>query len=73
MEEQGADLRMPHAKAMESGLFELHPNGPEGIGRVFNCTQVGQVIIVLYSFVKKTTQKTPNHELEIAPRRLKEG
>ena len=34
MEEHGADLRMPHSKAMGSGLFELHPKGPEGIGRV---------------------------------------
>ncbi|MDP1633283.1 MAG: type II toxin-antitoxin system RelE/ParE family toxin [Gallionella sp.] len=71
MEEHGADLRMPHSKAMGSGLFELRPKGPEGIGRVFYCTQVGQVIVVLHSFIKKT-QKTPNNELEIAVRRLKE-
>jgi len=32
---------------------------------------VGQVIVVLHSFIKKT-QKTPNNELEIAVRRLKE-
>ena len=71
MEEHGADLRMPHSKAMGSGLFELRPKGPEGIGRVFYCTQVGQVIVLLHSFIKKT-QKTPNNELEIAVRRLKE-
>lgn len=71
MEEHGADLRMPHSKAMGSGLFELRPKGPEGIGRVFYCTQVGPVIIVLHSFIKKT-QKTPNNELEVAVRRLKE-
>jgi phage-related protein len=71
MEEHGADLRMPHSKAIGSGLFELRPKGPEGIGRVFYCTQVGQVIVVLHSFIKKT-QKTPNNELEIAVRRLKE-
>jgi phage-related protein len=57
MEEHGADLRMPHSKAMGSGLFELRPKGPEGIGRVFYC---------------KKTQKTPNNELEIAIRRMKE-
>jgi phage-related protein len=71
MEEHGADLRMPHSKAMGSGLFELRPKGPEGIGRVFYCTQVGQMIVVLHSFLKKT-QKTPNNELDIATRRLKE-
>lgn len=71
MEEHGADLRMPHSKAMGSGLFELRPKGTEGIGRVFYCTQMGQVIVILHSFIKKT-QKTPNNELEIAIRRLKE-
>jgi phage-related protein len=34
----GADLRMPHSKAMGSGLFELRPKWPERIGRVFCCT-----------------------------------
>ncbi|WP_410174996.1 type II toxin-antitoxin system RelE/ParE family toxin [Mycetohabitans endofungorum] len=36
------------------GLFELRPKGPEGIGRVFYCTQVGRRIVVLHSFTKKT-------------------
>ncbi len=62
---------MHHSKAMGGGLFELRPKGPEGIGRVFYCTQVGQMIVVLHSFVKKT-QRTPNNELDIATRRLKE-
>jgi phage-related protein len=67
----GADLRMPHSKAMGSGLFELRPKGPEGIGRVFYCTQVGKVIVVLHSFVKKT-QETPDAELRLARQRLKD-
>lgn len=71
MVEHGANLRMPHSKAMGGGLFELRPKSPEGIARVFYCTQVGQTIVMLHSFVKKT-QKTPNCELEIAIRRLKE-
>lgn len=71
MLEHGADLRMPHSKAMGNGLFELRLKGSEGIGRAFYCTQVGQVIVMLHSFTKKT-QKTPNNELEIATRRLKE-
>ncbi|MFA6062389.1 MAG: type II toxin-antitoxin system RelE/ParE family toxin [Gallionella sp.] len=62
---------MYHSKAMGSGLFELRPKGPEGIGREFYCTQVGQTIVVLHFFVKKL-QKTPNNELDIATRRLKE-
>lgn len=71
MEEHGADLRMPHSRAMGEGLFELRPRGPEGIGRVFYCMQVGQQIVVLHSFVKKT-QETPDEELRIARKRMKE-
>ena len=67
----GANLRMPHSKAMGSGLFELRPTGPEGIGRVFYCTQVGKTIVVPHSFVKKT-QETPDAELRLARQRLKD-
>lgn len=71
MIEYGADLRMPHSRAMGSGLFELRPKGSEGVGRVFYCTQVEQTIVVLHSFIKKA-QKTPDKELLVATRRLKE-
>ena len=67
----GADLRMPHSRAMGCGLFELRPRGPEGIGRVFYCTQVGKTIVVLHSFVKKT-QETPDAEMRMARKRLKD-
>jgi phage-related protein len=67
----GADLRMPHSKALGAGLFELRPKGPEGIGRVFYCSQTGREIVILHSFVKKT-QKTPDADLRLARRRLKE-
>jgi phage-related protein len=56
---------------MGNGLFELRPRGPEGIGRVFYCTQVGHQIVVLHSFVKKT-RETPEAELRIARKRMKE-
>lgn len=71
MIEYGADLRLPHSRAMGDGLFELRPKGREGIARVFYCTQVGRSIVVLHSFIKKT-QKTPDNELKIAMSRLKE-
>lgn len=67
----GADLRMPHSRAMGAGLFELRLKGPEGIGRVFYCTQVSHTIVVLHSFVKKT-QETPDAELRLARKRLKD-
>ena len=71
LEKFGPDLRMPHSRAMGGGLFELRPRGREGIGRVFYCTHVGQRIVILHSFVKKT-QETPAAELRIAHKRLKE-
>ena len=67
----GADLRMPHSRALGAGLFELRPRGPEGIGRVFYCTQVGRVIVILHSFIKKT-QETPDADMRMARKRLKE-
>jgi phage-related protein len=71
MEDHGADLRMPHSRAMGKGLFELRCKGPEGIGRAFYCTMVNREIVVLHSFIKKT-QETPDRELTIARQRLKE-
>ena len=69
--EFGANLGMPHTRAMGDGLFELRVKGIEGIARVFYCTMIGQKIIVLHSFVKKT-EKTPQRELKLAQRRLRE-
>ncbi len=71
MERHGADLRMPHSRAMGQGLFELRCRGAEGIGRVFYCTMVGREIVVLHSFIKKT-QETPERELATARQRLRE-
>lgn len=71
MEDHGADLRMPHSKALGKGLFELRCKGSEGIGRAFYCTMVNREIVVLHSFIKKT-QETPEREMLIARKRLKE-
>ena len=56
---------------MGKGLFEIRARGKEGIGRAFFCTAVGNKIVVLHTFIKKT-QKTPLKELKIARKRLKE-
>jgi phage-related protein len=45
--------------------------GAEGIARVFFCTMVGQEIVMLHGFVKKS-QKTPDKDLKIAKARMKE-
>lgn len=71
MQNHGADLRMPHSRAMGQGLFELRCKGPEGIGRAFYCTLVGREIVILHSFIKKS-QETPISELKIARKRLQE-
>jgi phage-related protein len=71
LEVYGADLRMPHSKALGDKLLELRLSGQEGAGRVFYCTLEGRQIVVLHSFIKKTEQ-TPPKELRIARRRLKE-
>ena len=69
--EFGPNLRMPHSRAMESGLFELRPRGREGIGRVFYCFVIGQRVVILHAFIKKT-EETPKQDLRIARRRMKE-
>ena len=71
MENHGADLRMPHSRAMGQGLFELRCKGAEGIGRAFYCTMVGREIVILHSFIKKS-QETPDREMNIARKRLKD-
>jgi phage-related protein len=69
--EFGPDLRMPHVRAMGGGLFELRPRGREGIGRVFCCFVIGQRVVILHAFVKKTMD-TQEQELRITRRRMKE-
>jgi len=71
MEVYGPDLGMPHTRAIGDGLFELRLEAAEGIARVFYCTLVGRKIVILHQFVKKT-ERTPQRELEVARRRLKE-
>jgi phage-related protein len=69
--EFGPDLGMPHSRSLSGGLFELRPRGPEGIGRAMYCYLVGERVVVLHAFVKKT-RAAPKRDLEIARRRLKE-
>ena len=71
MAEHGPNLGMPHTRAMGAGLFEVRAKGREGIGRAFYCTVVGQRIVILHAYIKKTEQ-APARELEIARARLHE-
>ena len=70
--EHGPSLRMPHSRAFGDGLFEVRPRGRSGIGRAFYCFLLGKrVVVVLHAFIKKT-QQTPDKELNLARKRLKE-
>src|SRR5665647_2770090 len=69
--EFGPDLRMPHSRSLGGGLFELRPRGREGIGRALYCYLVGERVVVLHAFVKKT-EATPEKDLRLARRRVKE-
>ncbi len=69
--EFGPDLRMPHSRSLGGALFELRPRGREGTGRALYCYLEGRRVIVLHAFVKKT-RTTPERNLRIARRRLKE-
>jgi len=71
METFGPALGAPYTATMGGGLFEIRARGKEGIGRSLFCTVKGREILILHSFIKKT-RKTPNKELEIARKRLKE-
>lgn len=67
----GPNLGLPYTKPFGDGLFEIRAKGVEGIGRAFFCSLVGRKILILHGFVKKT-QQTPDKELKIARKRLKE-
>ena len=69
--QHGPSLRLPHSKAFGDGLFELRPRGRSGIGRAFYCFLVGKRIVVVHAFIKKT-RETPDKELKLARKRVKE-
>jgi phage-related protein len=69
--EFGPNLHMPHSRAMGDGLFELRPSGSEGIGRALYCFVGSRHILILHAFIKKT-QGTPQQDLRIARKRVKE-
>jgi phage-related protein len=69
--EHGPNLRLPHSRAFGGGLFELRPRGKSGIGRAFYCFLVGQRVVILHAFIKKS-QETPAPEIKLARKRMKE-
>lgn len=71
MEIKGPCLGMPFTRAMGNGLFEMRIRGKDNIARIFYGTVIAGEIVILHNFIKKT-QNTPDHELKLAKKRLKE-
>ena len=64
-------MREPYVKHLEGSLWEMRMTGRDGISRAIYVTAIGQRVVVVRAFIKKT-QKTPRSEIEIARRRAKE-
>lgn len=65
------EVGMPHIKPLKQGLFEIRIKSQEGIGRAMFCIKKDKIVVILSEFIKKT-EKTPNSELELARKRMKE-
>lgn len=61
----------PHVKHLREKLWEMRFSGRDGIARAIYVTAVGQRVIVVHAFVKKS-QTTPKTALDLAGRRAKE-
>lgn len=71
MIEYGPNLGMPHTRSLGGGLYEVRAKAAEGIGRALYCTLVGQRMVILHGFVKKS-DKAPARELDLARDRMKQ-
>jgi phage-related protein len=71
IEEHGLDrVGEPHVKHIEGRLWEMRLKGRSRISRALYVTSVGQRVVIVRVFVKKT-EKTPRREIEVALRRAK--
>jgi phage-related protein len=72
--QSGHTLSMPLSRPIPSlgaGAAELRIRDSSGIYRAFYMVKVADAILVFHAFVKKT-QKTPEAELALGKKRLKE-
>ena len=63
-------LGQPHVKHLEGKLWEMRLAGRDGIARVLYVAAIGQRVVAVRVFVKKT-QKTPRAEIELALQRAR--
>ena len=72
VEQEGPQaLRMPLARPLKNGLWELRLTGTNRIGRTIDLTFSGKRVVLLRAFIKKS-QKTPAREIEIAWNRARQ-
>jgi phage-related protein len=63
--EFGTDLGMPHARPLRDKIWELRPGGI----RLLYFAYINRQFVILHSF-RKTTNRTPDREIETALRRM---
>ena len=69
--EFGWPIGMPYCRPLGHGLWEVRCDLPDGrIARVMFCIVAGEMVL-LHGFEKKT-QKTPQHDIDLALRRKRE-
>ena len=64
-------VREPHVKHVEGRLWEMRLKGRDGISRALYVTAIGERVIVVRVFIKKT-QTTPRREIDLAWKRARE-
>jgi phage-related protein len=72
--QEGHALSMPLSRTMPglgAGAAELRIRDAAGIYRAFYCARTADSILIFHAFVKKT-QRTPDRELALGKKRLKE-
>lgn len=72
--QKGVVLGMPISKpiqTVESGVFELRVKDESGAFRVFYYLRIKGKVLIFHAFQKKT-QKTPDKEIKLGKKRLKE-
>ena len=68
--EFGWPIGMPTVRSLSNGLWEVRSNLQGKIARVFFCIENSKMIL-LHGIIKKS-QKTPQKDLELARKRMKE-
>lgn len=64
-------VREPYLRHLRGALWEMRPKGRSGVARAIYVTAIGQRVVIVRAFVKKSA-KAPARELDLALARSKE-